>query len=205
MLGVGVRLWFAAVLLVLSTCFGAAPLSGAQTARTRNAAVIHILNGCGEERGVRPRFVGLECSGAGYGGPEGARLRYSHYGGQVAVATGFFGACFEVPRGQPLAPPSTWHECTLGSVLGVPQTGQEMISRRLKASFRFSDVVRCHAEPGRHPRIGRGWTHGVRLFYAKVSYTYAGRPRQSESLLEPHWVGQLARLCSPVAHTRSAP
>jgi hypothetical protein len=113
-------------------------------------------------------------------------LTYRHYGTGLALATGKLAVC--------LGPKSQVLEACLEGERYQAEAGQSYLS--FPATFRFFDVVSCttHEYPGRPV---------PRLYYGKLSYTFAGRPWETHTDLPPDRLAESRPAkCHPVRLSR---
>lgn len=179
--------------LVILTCLVSIGvlLSGVALAEASSGTRIYIVSSaCGagdgvENEGFKPQRFTLGCSGAGGNFSYADHVAYHHYGRNEATATATFHACLLSPPGMPVGPYTTWRPCPEAGL--SEQELAESAYRSFPGTFRFSHIVRCY-QATRHRR------RRSRLFYSKMSYTYAGRPWIAANFLTQAW-GDLGWEC----------
>lgn len=166
----------AAALAALVCSLGLTPTASRALAHpaSRRLTRIYIVNRCGESEAIAPGELLLSCSGAATNLPFAAGLTDRHYGSAVVVAAGVVDVCLISPPGQPLGPPSGWRRCPEADL--SPAERSEAERHAFPAHFRFTDVVRCRGRKG----LDR---YRSRLFYGRLSYTFAGKAWTRESNL----------------------
>jgi hypothetical protein len=174
---------------LLGIVFFWAPTAHAAPVSRGGAPKIYIVNACGDQEAVAPKYLKLGCSGAGANFESASKLAYRRYGRATAVASATVNVCLLVAPGQALGRFPTWRGCPEADL--SPQESAEAAYHGFAGSFRFSRVVRCKG--------GGTWHFRDRLFYGEISYSYAGKPWVSRSNLPGESSGDGPR-CTRVSH-----